>query len=426
MEIDPIAAYGEPFPEGFDTWHPSDQTQWKQTKARQVLLGAQSNAFANLAQQVGSSISVPRATPTAPQLRAMGSPVPDPTSSDSPLLPHVAQSLAEFGITGFNTVGQALSHVRNTARYLGIQQGRSKRVTSEGTTTNEASRILAGLADESAGNRRIFTGEEARLIDEAMTVHNAMQILMQKPGNVSTVLETPIDVRAKRDPRTRPTIENEAFGVTRSMATERQTQEAGMPVEDPKKVKKQDDFLSGKTSTPTPTPRTPASITIKHIPAVPLAVTKPSVTHTSSGKPTAAYKRYLDAVSAQQIAIKNQLAEHAPSMTTADTAPQSPPAPTSFEITPKPIDNSASIRKMTNEELEKAEISRSNVIKRAQEEKDMETKPINQRPDTGRPLGVQLPSGHVAPIPSHQRQQALIGDRIMDRTPWSGHPIIEL
>jgi hypothetical protein len=50
-----------------------------------------------------------------------------------------------------------------------------------------------------------------------------------------------------------------------------------------------------------------------------------------------------------------------------------------------------------------------------------------ERTDTGQQLGVQLPDGRISPIREDLRYMAVtVSGRIIDRTPWTGYPIVEI
>lgn len=422
MSIDPVAAYGEPFPEGFDTWHPDDQHSWKQEKAKQVLLGNQTNAFLGLAGDVGATIKLPDSSPTFTQRVAMGDKTAvHPTASSTPISDHLSSSLAEFGLTGFTSIGEALTHVRNTAQYLGLPIGKTSRITSSGNLTNEATRFLAQQADESARGQRVFTGEEARLFDEAHTLHLHMRALMERGHTGMTTINPP-----ERNPRTRPNIESESLDVTPAMAKEREARAAGEPIPSaPQKGKK-----GKQQSTPKPA-KTPKSVDVSHVPGI---VFDPAV-HTPES-----YKE----------AVRLQLE----SATRPPAPKQGSPKPffesREFVVTPAPQPRRP---KITQEEKDAnlAELERRKNAPRPPEAPNEKVRRMytenpelvpNMRPYTGQRLGIQLPDGSVHPIPDHKTHIVLLHNqsgntskmygldvpnvRILDKSPLTGHPIVEL
>ncbi len=50
----------------------------------------------------------------------------------------------------------------------------------------------------------------------------------------------------------------------------------------------------------------------------------------------------------------------------------------------------------------------------------------NWRPYTGQPLGIKLPNGSVEPFKADNSSPAVIGGRVLDLSPLTGHPILEL
>lgn len=422
MSIDPVAAYGEPFPEGFDTWHPDDQHSWKQEKAKQVLLGNQTNAFLGLAGDVGATIKLPDPSPTFTQRVAMGdNTTVHPTASSTPISEHLASSLAGLGLTGFTSIGEALAHVRNTAQYLGLPIGKTSRITSSGNLTNEATRFLAQQADESARGQRVFTGEEARLFDEAHTLHLHMRALMERGHTGMTTIKLP-----ERTPIKGSNIESEGLGVTDDMAQERANRAAGEPIPTAKSKGKK----GKQQSTPKPA-KTPKSVDVSHVPGI---VFDPAV-HTPES--------YKEAVRLQ---LESAIKPPAPK--------QGSPKPffesREFVVTPPPKPRRP---KITQEEKDAnlAELERRKNAPRPPETQNEKARRMytenpelvpNMRPYTGQRLGIQLPDGSVHPIPDHKVNLVLLRNpsgnasniysldvpdaRILDKSPLTGHPIVEL
>jgi hypothetical protein len=430
MSIDPISAYGEPFPEGFDSWHPDEQHNWKQEKARNVLLGNQTKAFTNLAGDIGASIKLPDPAPTLSQRWAMGDMTTvHPTTSTTPIQPHVADALAEFGLTGFRTVGDALKHIRNTSQYFGFPVGQTMRITSEGKTTNEATRFLAQEADRSAEGQRIFTGEEARLFDEASTLHDLMSKMMVHGRTPMTSITDSLvsDSLADRlkNKKTRPTIDNESLNVTPTMDRERASRSAGEaipPSEKTVKAEKEFEKRSAERAVQS-TPKTPKSVDVKHVPGI---VYDPSIHTPESHK------------EAIRLQLERELAPK--------PAPKVSKAPMPYFDTPPRVEEAPPVMKEDTPEEKQANLARLAARKAEQEELDKYnekrlnryrlTPSINTRLDVGQRLGVQLPDGRISPLEDHQRRNVIISrninnplethDRILDKTPMAGYPIVEL
>jgi hypothetical protein len=456
MSIDPVSAYGEPFPEGFETWHPDDQHNWKQEKARNVLLGNQTQAFTNLAGAVGAGIRLPDPAPTFPQRRAMGDMTTvHPTASTTPIQPHVADALSEFGLSGFRTVGDALKHIRNTAQYFGFPVGQTSRITSEGTTTNEATRFLAQEADRSAESQRIFTGEEARLFDEAHTLHDLMSKMMIHGRTPMTSITDSLvsDSLADRlkNKKTRPTIDNESLDVTPTMDKERAARAAGEPIppsEKTVKAEKEFDKRSAERAVQS-TPKTPKSVEIKHLPGIVYdpAIHTPELHRELIRLQLASQLQYDPAVHTPKkymklanAHIKAKEAEKQSKISSQASTPQVyPPAMKEIEVNlpvkpeMSPEEKQANLAYLETRKANQAELANFNMTR---QERYKLVADKNTRLDVGQRLGIKLPDGRVVPLEDRHRPNVIISrninnplethNRILDHTPMTHYPIVEL
>lgn len=134
-------------------------------------------------------------------------------NDNRPLSPRTITQLENLGIRGLRTHGEALTHLHATAALFGLPIGGTKKITSEGTITNEATRVLANSGEQGAN----LSGLEAEIIDKALTLHTGLSTMLKpfKHAKNDEKSEEP-DVRKGRDPKKRPQIERQSLDTPES------------------------------------------------------------------------------------------------------------------------------------------------------------------------------------------------------------------
>lgn len=148
-------------------------------------------------------------------------------ADDTPLSRRSIADLANLGIHGLRTHGEAITHLHATADLFGLPIGGQMRVTSPGTVTSEASRVLADTGEKGPS----ISGREAEILDKLTTLHTGLSTML-KPFQYAKNDEKSEEASIKkgRDPKKRPQIERQDLDTTESDEEKRASAKKQRPV----------------------------------------------------------------------------------------------------------------------------------------------------------------------------------------------------
>lgn len=430
------------FPEDYDSWDRNTQTQWKMDQAKRQL-GIVDDTTP-IVERVEEAVA-PRVDASSRRNRqeaaraGMGHEVSDPTQDATPLSREAHAMLANYGYgsLGFKTYGEALGHVRNTAKYLGLHAGSGKNLSSRRGLSDDAERAGAMVADESASARgHTVAGNHARLIDELHTLHLGMVSQMEKSftgyGTGSYINPSedinPFDTR---DKATRPTVlqggaetPNDAGDLPGDHARilrERAIQALGEPKVAPTRRR-------GKNASNTGRQPSDTRSTTFLMPAVP----KTPLVLAPNRYELAELERHANVLKQQEmisdLADINARKRESRVGSMIGSATASREGFSGVGVA-RPINRPEHTpRPMTAQEIQLRQ--QQEEAKRMQTASETTTPPTpNQRVDTGQALGVQMPDGSVKPVPEDRRSNFMIGGtggRLLDRLPNTQYPVVEM
>ena len=423
------------FPEDYDSWDRNTQTQWKMDQAKRQLGIVDDSA--PIVERVEEAVA-PRVDASSRRNRqeaaraGMGHEVSDPTQDATPLSREAHAMLANYGYGSlkFKTYGEALGHVRGTAKYLGLHAGSGKNLSSRRGLSDDAERAGAMVADESAIARgHTVAGNHARLIDELHTLHLGMVSQMQRSytgyGTGSYINPSedinPFDNRNKA---TRPTV---------IQGGAEEPNDAGdLPEDHARILEERSDKTKqkrGKTvSNDGRQPSTTRSTTFL-MPSVP----KTPLVLAPNRYELAELERHANVLKQQEMI--SDLADINARKRESRTGSMIGSATASREGfsgvgVARPINRPEQMpRPATAQEIQLQKDKEAQRMQELEKERANTPPTPNQRVDTGQSLGVQMPDGSVKPVPEDRRSHFMIGGtggRLLDRLPNTQYPVVEM